>query len=150
MHSGEVIGKDRGEDVVDTGRCPTSTCGNHVYVLESQYERLRETGDQFFCPAGHGQSFTAKPKIDAQKKRLAELETQVERERKRAELKQRKLDEAVRTCPWPMCDGRKLASERGLRQHMVKTHGAPWTSQELGVEEIAQVLNGRDPVELVK
>lgn len=150
MNTGDRIGEDRGEYIIDTGRCPHSTCGNHVYVPESQYERLRETGDQFFCPAGHGQSFTARPVLDKQKqraelaeRRAAEAIAAADRARVQAQL-------AARTCPWPTCDGRVLASPKGLRQHMVKAHGAPWATAELTADEVAQVLNGRDPSEVVK
>lgn len=149
MNTGDVIGEDRGEDVIDTGRCPTATCGLHVYVPRSQYELLTETGLSFFCAAGHSQSFTARPVINERKKKLQEAERAAERARAAAEQAERRADLAARTCPWPTCDGKVLASPRGLRQHMVKTHGAPWAMPELGIEEVGQVLNGRDPSSLV-
>lgn len=141
MKTGDMIGTDRGEQIIDTGLCPTATCGLHVYVPREQYEQLLETGTQFWCPAGHGQAFPARPKRDAEAKRLREAEAAAAKMQDRA-------DRAARTCPWPTCDGRLLASPQGLRQHMVKSHGAPWASPELSVEEIGQVLNGRDPAEL--
>lgn len=143
MNSGDNIGTDRGEPITDTGRCPVPTCGNHVYVPRSQYELLRQTGETFYCPAGHRQSFTAQPEVDARKKRLEQAERAAERSRREA-------DEASRRCPWPTCEGRLLSSPRGLRQHMVKAHGAPWATVELSGEEIAQVLNGRDPAEVLR
>lgn len=143
MSTGDGIGYDRGEEVTSTGRCVVGTCANHVYVLASQYERLQETGETFYCPAGHGQAFTPRKKQRDQERRLKEAERAAERAREAAEL-------AARTRPWPTCDGRVLASERGLRQHMVKAHGAPWATPEVTADEVGQVLNGRDPAEVVR
>jgi hypothetical protein len=142
VNSGDIVGKDRGESLVDTGRCPTATCGLHVYVPEPQYQLLRETGSTFYCAAGHSQSFTPKPKIDERAKRLAAAERDAERLRRTA-------DEAARRCPWPTCEGRLLASPKGLRQHMVKAHGAPWLSPEISADDVGQILNGRDPAEVI-
>ena len=131
MNTGDYIGTDRGERIIDTGSCPTATCGNHVYVPVAQYERLRQTGDRFYCPAGHGQSFTARPVIDARVKRAKEAEAALEQERRFAKAAQERAERAARTCPWPTCEGRVLASPLGLAQHMVKAHGAPWLKPEL-------------------
>lgn len=157
MNTGDVVGKDRGENLIDTGRCPVAICGNHVYVLESQYERLLETGESFYCAGGHGQSFTTRPKINERKRRIEELERQVNAERERAAREQAQAEEerkrasrARRTCPWPTCEGRVLRSERQLRQHLVDHHGAPWATPEISADEIGQVLNGRKPSEVVK
>lgn len=143
MATGDSIGYDRNEAVISTGRCVVGTCANHTYLLESQYDLLRETGETFYCPAGHGQAYTPRKKKREADERARRAEQAAEQARQRADL-------AARTCPWPTCDGRVLASQRGLRQHMVKAHGAPWATAEVTADEVGQVLNGRDPVEVVR
>lgn len=148
MNSGDYVGTDRGERLVDTGRCPSDTvCDHHVYVPESTNRWLQESHATFSCPAGHRQSFAGpSPSERAKREALARAATE-ERLRKQYEAE---ADRAKRRCPWPTCDGRLLASERGLRQHMVRAHGAPWALVELSGEEVAQVLNGRDPADVVR
>jgi hypothetical protein len=143
MSTGDIVGQDRGERLVSTGRCPVGSCGNHTYVLEDQYDLLRDKGHTFYCPAGHQQSFTPRKKANEDEERRKRLEREARNARERAEL-------AERTCPWPTCEGRVLASPKGLRQHMVKAHGAPWATAEVTRDEIVQVLNGRDPGEVVR
>lgn len=114
MSTGDSVGKDRGERVVSTGPCPHAACAQHVYVLESVYDKLRDSGASFYCPMGHAQSFDGKKKRDE----IAEAQRRAKAAEERLEAERRKADVAARTCPWPTCDGRVLASERGLRQHM--------------------------------
>lgn len=149
MSAGDVVGTDRGERLISCGRCPVATCGNHTYVLESQYDLLHQTGTSFYCPAGHSASWEAKPKRDAEKRARIEAERAAAEARDAQEAALKAMRKAERTCTWPTC-GAVLRSPKQLRQHMVDQHGAPWATPDLANEEIAQVLNGRDQVDVVR
>jgi hypothetical protein len=121
-------------------------CGIHYGVPDYWIEERREDGKGFNCPNGCCRAFPGKAKRD----KTREAEKAAAKAKADAEHAAAMRDIAERTCPWPTCDGRVLASPRGLRQHMVKAHGAPWASPELDIEEVGQVLNGRDPEEVVR
>lgn len=131
--------------MVSTGVCPARGCSFDVVVHQTVADRYWKKGETFYCPAGHGQSFNPhRRETEARLRREAQAAEEAAAEARLAK------DRASRTCPWPTCDGRLLASERGLRQHMVKAHGAPWSMPEVSADEIGQVLNGQDPAEVVR
>lgn len=142
----EEVGQHYGDPVVAIGPCPEATCGNTPYLTLEMADKLYRTGATFYCPAGHSQSWPGKKKRDEVKA----AQRKAEQAKADAEHAAAMREIAERTCPWPTCDGRVLASPRGLRQHMVKAHGAPWVSPLLEVEEVGQVLNGRDPADVVR
>lgn len=122
-------------------------CGITFAIPTALYDenlKMGPKGPGWYCANGHSRIFrhTADDEA-AERKRVKALEGQAEQARLAR-------DRAARTCPWPTCDGRLLASERGLRQHMVKAHGAPWAMPSVSTDEIGQVLNGRDPVDVVR
>lgn len=122
-----------------------ATCGVNWYMPRQLYNQRYEDGCTFFCPNGHRNVYPGRKKMDevaAAKRKAKQAEADAEHAAAMREI-------AERTCPWPTCDGRVLASPRGLRQHMVKAHGAPWASPELDIEDVGQVLNGRDPADVV-
>lgn len=135
-----------GLTVMSCGRC-----GIPFAMPTALYDENLELGPDgpgWHCPNGHARHFieaknARKRRQEEEQRRLLKAEREAKRAREAAVL-------AARTCPWPTCDGRVLASERGLRQHMVKAHGAPWSTPEVTADEVGQVLNGRDPAEVVR
>lgn len=150
MATGDDIGLDRGEWIVSAGPCPQATCGNHTYLTKAQYNRFHETGESFYCIAGHTGSWTAKKEIDAKEQRLKEAEQRAREAGEAQEAALKAMRKAERTCPWPTCEGKVLRSAKQLRQHLVDVHGAPWATPEVSAEEIGQVLNGRDQADVVR
>jgi hypothetical protein len=146
---GEKIGMDRGEEIVDTGRCANAICDNHTYLPRGQYDKLRESGATFYCQAGHAGRYTPKKETDAKERRLREAERLATEAREAQEAALKAMRKAERTCTWPTC-GAVLRSPKMLRQHMVDVHGAPWATPEVSAEEIGQVLNGRNQTEVVQ
>lgn len=62
------------EDIV-VHECPT--CGVYFGLEKIYSERRRKDGDRWYCPNGHGQSYTKpKPEIEVLKARVAALETE--------------------------------------------------------------------------
>jgi hypothetical protein len=142
----DLVGYFYGDPVVATGPCPVATCGNTPFLTMAMADKLYRRGETFYCPAGHSQSWPGLPK----RNKVKEAERAAAKAKSDAEHAAAMREIAERTCPWPTCDGRVLASPRGLRQHMVKAHGAPWASPELDIDEVGQVLNGRDPEDVIR
>lgn len=63
--------------------CPRKGCYGIVTVHPQEDERLRRTGESFYCPAGHSMSFTPGPTKD--QKRIQELERAVANWRSRTD-----------------------------------------------------------------
>ncbi len=142
MSTGDTFTKG-GVEWVNTGQCPNGTCRNDTWVTREQYDRLRKSGQTFYCLAGHQQSYTPQKEINAKARRLREAEEQAAEARAAQEAALKAMRKAERTCTWPTC-GAVLRSPKMLRQHMVDQHGAPWLTPEVANDVIAQVLNGRD------
>lgn len=69
-------------------RMECCVCGTVFWMSGSTYRNARENGANFFCPNGHSQSYT--------KSRVAVLEEQLERERKRREWAEKNQKSAAR------------------------------------------------------
>ncbi len=56
--------------------CYFETCDAYTWLTAAQAKHLQETGNEFFCSAGHGQHFldeTSKAKVERLEKEVADL-----------------------------------------------------------------------------
>lgn len=109
----------------------TVSCGAHgcptglFPMTMDMYERVRRTGEDWYCPSGHCRHYPLGPsELDLEREKVAVLQRQ---------LKEREaLWQAARPlCRWYGCEqyGLRFASEQGLAIHMQRKHGMPTWAQ---------------------
>lgn len=111
-------------------QCCHEGCAHRICFEEGVYQRLRDTGEWWFCPAGHRQHFTD-TKESRQRQRIEQLERLVRshedwlegawdryREERAAHTETRRR---ARTCP--LC-GTVFRTPRRIPDHLVEAHGA--------------------------
>jgi hypothetical protein len=139
-----------------TGVCIRPGCSAQVVLPDAVYAKVKRTGETFYCYMGHGQCYPGED-VEAQRHKEKEaMQRQLRNVQRDADAAENARVAAVkakrkaeRTCTWPTCEY-VARSPKGLRQHMVDQHGAPWATAEVTADEVAQVLNGRDQTEVVK
>lgn len=77
-------------------------------------QRLRRTHETFYCPFGHGQSFTGENETEKLKRRVAMLEGRAAR----WEQMWREVSETFGTCP--LCGWRSLAATQRRWLYMLR------------------------------
>lgn len=80
--------------------CYRDDCHAVITLHRQDYERLRESHANFYCPVGHAQHFSGK---SAKDKRIDELETVIRRNGRRSEEQfaiREELVDALKTCPF--------------------------------------------------
>lgn len=144
--------------------CCHTGCFAVITLHPQEQRRLQRTGEQFYCPAGHGQSYIVGP--TKEEKRIKELEQLLERRRvllddayeSRGEAlaRLREIAQAARICPlgcgwhtgrrhgyFPTEEDVTRYLDRvwgDLREHLVRDHNAtlkPVALLEAGPQETA-------------
>lgn len=104
-------------------------CDLAVCVSERHEATLRRTGERFWCPAGHSQSFEPQPTKD--QRRIAQLERQLDNWQGycvRADERTAAARLLARTCP--LCGWVAPRTRRHLIDHLLEEHGAALPAEE--------------------
>lgn len=112
--------------------CATARCGYSPFPVAASFDkRARDTGETFYCPAGHSLVYNnGKSKAEilaAENRRLKQRIANYEEFYDRASRESRQ-------CPWPTCRVRVYSSRQGMFAHMVRIHNMPAIAE---VEELA-------------
>lgn len=100
--------------------CAAPGCPAVIVLHRDQEQRLRRTGESFYCPAGHSQHFTGKTAEQREIERLQKVERWLE------EALHERLDELQHrsSCPWEDCPRASYpyATWRTLLRHLHSYH----------------------------
>lgn len=120
--------------------CAKRGCGHTIHLHHDLEERLRRTGERFYCPAGHSQFFPTKK--DDRDQRIARLEHQVANWRERLQEVYEEREEwklRAKACPFAcgFRSRRRIAEsiEADLILHICEEHGARMP------EQVAEVVS---------
>lgn len=106
--------------------CCVKGCGEIIVTHTDIEKRRQRTGETFYCPAGHGQSYiVGKTK---EQKRIEQLERSITHYEDILAERMQDLDEAL-ICPWRGCPRRDAgyvyATADTRDAHMAREHGLP-------------------------
>ncbi|MFH2071907.1 MAG: hypothetical protein ABIJ75_03525 [Actinomycetota bacterium] len=104
--------------------CGMAGCGYSPFPMEkSYYERVRRTGETWYCPGGHARCYNDGKTAD---------EVEIDRLNARIREMYERFGEQLQAawdrshqCPWPGCRDYVYASRDSMYGHMRRAHGMP-------------------------